>query len=475
MATLWIKELTGGLDARRLPETTSGGLLIRATDGHITRGGDFEKRAAFVSLYDVPDTTTGLAYTSSGGLFVFGSGPAPTLPAGVSYQRLQHPTDAARTLVSVPSWTLYAGKIYAVGVFDNGNVFQYYDGAHVADATTGRFVRTIGSRVTAVSGPNYAGTALNTATAWTTGTGYFTIDMSTQATGSEALTAAAEYQSSVAIFAERVIQIWSIKSDPTQNAKGQTLFNTGTASPRSVTGFGDNDVFYLDESGLRSLRARDSSNAAATSDIGVPVDPLITAKLAALSTNDRAKIVGLIEPGEGRFWLCMLDQIFVFSYFPGAKVSAWTTYTPAYYSGGVRIPFSIDDAVTWNRKVYVRSGTKIFVYGGTGSTLTYDATEAEAWLPYLDANQPTIPKNFEGIDAALIGDWEIRLAFDPNNQNASDETARVFRTTYPGERIGVAHSGTHVSVRFKTTGATAAKLGSIVITFNSAKDAPNAG
>lgn len=475
MATLWIKELIGGLDSRRLNETTAGGLLIRATDGHITRGGEFEKRAAFVPLHDVPTSTVGL-FNTIAGLFVFGAGPTPTLPVGVNYQRLQHPTDPAATLTAVLSRDLYAGKIYAVGQFSDGSIHHFYDGVRVASApANARFVRTIGSRMTSVAGPNANGTALNNATAWGSGTGFFTIDMSTQASGAEALTSVAIYQNFVAWFAERTIQIWRIASDPTQNAQQQVLSNTGTASPRAVTGFGDNDIFYLDESGLRSLRARDSSNAAATSDIGVPVDPLITAKLAALSANDRLKILGLIEPGDGRFWLVMLDQVFVFSFFPGAKVSAWTTYSPAYYENGVRIPFSVDDATVFNRKVYVRTGGKILVYGGTGTALTYDATEAEAWTPYLDANAPTVPKRFEGVDAAMTGNWECRLAFDPNDIDASDKVGVMSRTTYPGERVPAVGFSTHVSARFKTTGSTAAKLSSIVITYDTARDAPNAG
>ena len=45
MGTIWIREFTGGLDARRLPETTPGGVLIKGIDGHINRGGEFEQRA----------------------------------------------------------------------------------------------------------------------------------------------------------------------------------------------------------------------------------------------------------------------------------------------------------------------------------------------------------------------------------------------------------------------------------------------
>lgn len=41
----------------------------------------------------------------------------------------------------------------------------------------------------------------------------------------------------------------------------------------------DDDVFFLSESGIRSLRARDSSNAAFASDIGNPIDTLILSEI----------------------------------------------------------------------------------------------------------------------------------------------------------------------------------------------------
>ena len=47
MGTIWVREFTGGLDVRRLPETSPGGTLMRGLDCHITRGGEVEQRAVF--------------------------------------------------------------------------------------------------------------------------------------------------------------------------------------------------------------------------------------------------------------------------------------------------------------------------------------------------------------------------------------------------------------------------------------------
>src|SRR5690606_33613069 len=122
------------------------------------------------------------------------------------------------------------------------------------------------------------------------------VDLSTYSSGSEELVSLARYQESVAIFSETNVQIWFVDPDPELNTQTQILSNTGTSAPNSVTQFGDADIFYLNESGVRSLRARDASNSAATSDIGVPIDKLVTEALAGVGVLDRVKITGLIEP-----------------------------------------------------------------------------------------------------------------------------------------------------------------------------------
>lgn len=569
MGEIWIREFTGGLDSRRLPETTPGGVFIEAVDGHITRGGEFETRAAFVKVYSVPGTV-GLA-ANPAGLVVFGSDTAPSLPSGIAYQQLVYPEAPSTALAEVPSFDLFAGKVYAAAVFEDGFVAHYYDADYVQDWYDGRarasfsvsagtgsseitditvsgvaiigapvswavsnsataaaiaaainsytstpdyeatstnervniiavdggsapngypveinvatgfgvtpstgialawgsdsettwvpgtFVRTFGTKMYALSRSNLHFSGILAPTQFNTdavGAGF--IDMSAQASGAEQLTAIAPYQSFLAVFSEANVQIEYVDPDPANNTLRQVLNNTGAVSGRSVAQFGDNDVFYLSESGLRSLRARDASNSAATTDIGVPVDTLIVAKLKLLSDAWRSKIIGLIEPGDGRYWLIMKDVIFVFSYFSGAKVSAWTMYEPG---------FDVDYAVISNRRVFLRSGDDIYCYGGTGSVPVYDGVIAKGRLPYLDANKPATKKHWEGVDAALTGEWDVYFGMEPNDLTALDQVADIFETTYNGPRIPAIGASTHISLLFQSRGGYA-KLGSVLVHHN---------
>lgn len=682
MALVHIKEFLGGLDTRRMPETTPGGVLIQASDGHITAGGEFESRAAFVNIYTLPVGTIGLAATRSQ-LVTFGSAADPAMPSGVAYQRLQHPSGTP-TLVAVPSWDLYAGKIYAVGVFSDGSRHHFYDGVRVTDwfdgraravfsvvsggttpataakasfrvtggtsgvgnnitsvtangvslmasavahtgdnvttaaavasaitshtstpnytatsdgdtvtitaatpgtaangrvlavtpdgtvtvgsivsfaggtdvvtsrvtdvkidgvsvisgsvsydtdnpttaeaiadaitadvstpeytaisvgetvvisatdagteangravevtvadgfvvspssglsmsggATTtdmftpGVFVRTIGSKMNSLSGPNWHFSGILEPTKWTTDTtGAGFVDLSTYSSGSEELLAIARYQDNVAIFAETNVQIWFSDPDPALNTQTQILNNTGTSAANSVTQFGDSDIFYLNESGIRSLRARDSSNAASTSDIGVPIDDLVTEALAGVSVLDRDKIFGLIEPRDGRFWMIIGDTVFVLSYFRAERtVSAWTTYT---------LPGDIDAAVVFNRKVWLRVGNKVYVYGGTGADRTYDDTECVVRTPFLDADNPTQRKYLSGIDVAADGEWEVYVSMDVNRPDENELIGIVQDSTFLDGRIPARGSTSHFSFTFKSRGNGPHKLGSLIVHF----------
>ncbi|MDV2964526.1 hypothetical protein RZ532_00940 [Nitratireductor aquimarinus] len=480
MGNVWVREFTGGLDARRLPETSPGGTLMRLRDAHINRGGEIEQRAIFEKVYDLPEGEThGLAATKDG-LVVFGhQGVTSTpVPAGVAYQALAHPNGEA--MRDVQFTELFRGKLQVIAEYEDDKFFMFFDGARVtdtdappnkADSGEPKSLLTTASKMFVASGPNMFFSAVGDSTDFGEGAGAGSgfIVMSTHAQGADELTGLGLYNDYVAVFARRVILVWYVDPDPALSRKAQVLNNTGAIASRSITQFGDGDVFYLDRSGIRSLRARDSSNSAATTDIGSPVDPLVTEKIVEIGDAGAAKAIGLIEPRDGRFWQIVGDRIYVFSYFSSSKVSAWSEYLPG---------FTIDAAVVWDSKVWVRSGDEIWVYGGVGDKYRYsEDVPAEVWLPYLDADEPFRAKNIEGVDAAVRGTWEFRLAMDLSNHDASDLVARIDHTTFSDLGINTVGETTHFSPRLRATAPESefkpAILSSVVVHFDRDKEEDN--
>lgn len=697
MGTIWVKEFTGGLDTRRLPVTTTAGVLIKANNGHINRGGEFEKRAAFVPWH--PSTSTVGMAAGADGIYTFGHTARPgALHADVKYQQLVHPGTPGLAVAKLLCAELHSAKLYVAVEFEDGSRHLYYDGVYVASwsdtfaratltvkqvdvvkgdrgkgefrikagsatpsgeisslqvaglellsgpiahpgtttdhaawigdiaddvnantgttgfsathvtggwivklygpfgndfnneqidvvvtgtlvvtdatkitggsgngfptltelwigdtplidsqvvwsaaagamanairdeinsltgtsgysATTdgaklilqsevageqinglefawtatnglvfedvtamaggsndslarGTFLKTADSKVYAVSGKALYFSGVDAPTKWTTdnvGAGF--IDMGAKTSGGDELTALSRYQNNLAVFAKRTVIIEYIDPDPKLNRVIQTLRNTGTRFPNSVTEFGDSDVFYADESGLRSVQSRASTNAAATTDTGVPVDPLISERLAEVLDEDAFQVFGLIEPRTGDFWLIVRDVIYVFALYPGAKISAWTTYTPSYHEDDEDVAFDVDYAAVYDRKVYLRSGDEIYIFGGTSKTApTYDETLAEAWLPYMDANAPSKTKEWQFIDLATAGMWSIDCAMSPKDETAEDGTIVVINTTYEDASIPIGARSNHISLRLRTTDTRAAKLSSLVVTYDGGAD-----
>jgi hypothetical protein len=131
-----VADFRGGLDTRKSPWTAEAGTLQTFVNGHVTRGGEIEKRKEFTDVGDLLASTHALIAASPGGaargLTVFGSAAAPSLPAGVTYQRLQHP-DGTPQMTGVDAMTLFDGRPYVVARFDDDSQWHFYDGELVTD------------------------------------------------------------------------------------------------------------------------------------------------------------------------------------------------------------------------------------------------------------------------------------------------------------------------------------------------------
>jgi len=284
------------------------------------------------------------------------------------------------------------------------------------------------------------------------------INLSNQDSGFEDLQALGIYQGKLAVFSRRAVQIWTMDADPTKNVSSQTLKNIGTFAPRSVTNFGDIDVFFLSDTGVRSLRARDASNAATVSDVGTNIDTLIQSDLLALPEATRNAAVGIIEPIDGRYWLSVGSKIYVYSFFPSANIAAWSTYEPG---------FTISNFAYANGRIYARSGNTVYLYGGASGS-QYDNSQVEVILPYLDAGKPAHTKTLQAIDLTCEGTWEVFVGCDSTVPDARDHVATVNRSTFDLARMQAAGMGTHIGVRLVTSASYsgAAKIGNFASHFD---------
>lgn len=322
----------------------------------------------------------------------------------------------------------------------------------------GDFAKTFKTKMYSIAASVLFFSAIDDPTALLTGTGKGFINLANESVGSEDLRAIATYFDNVAVFAERAIQIWFLDVDPAQNAQVQVLLNTGTIAPKSVVEYGENDVFYLDSSGIRSLKARDSSNAAFATDIGNRIDDLVVRDIR--SDNLTARLAkGVVEPVDGRYMLAIGGKIYVFSYFPSSQISAWSTYETG---------FNVDHWAYGGRQLLCRSGNDLYALGGrTGSE--YDDCEVVVQLPFLDAGKSATFKNLTGMDAAVEGKWQVQVALDPNKPTTFDDVGVIAKTTYTDGRMSLTGYSTHFSPRFVCNTQGAAKISNLAVHYELAE------
>lgn len=319
---------------------------------------------------------------------------------------------------------------------------------------------TLKQKVYAAAGTILFYSGIATPTRWETATdiGAGFINMSDEYGGSEELTGLAAYQNNLAVFARWTTQIWYVDPDDTGNRQLQVLDNIGCIAPKSVVSVGDIDVFFLSDTGIRSLRTRDNLNAAFISDVGTPVDPAIISALRGLTEAEKADAVAVIEPEDGRFWMQLGGIIYVFSYFSSAKISAWSSYTPA---------SPATDLAILEGRVYARGqDNSLYLYGGADNN-TYDTTQVTAVTPFLDARAPATWKMLEGIDMGIQGEWLVDICTDPRYPDAWERIAQYNDPTYTLQRIALAGNTTHFKLRLQSVGAGYARLSNVAVHYRS--------
>lgn len=266
------------------------------------------------------------------------------------------------------------------------------------------------------------------------------INAASQDEGSQDITALQLYHGELAIYTRFSIQLWAIAADPAANTFLQTLPNTGTRAPKSALAYGNNDSFYLDDTGIRSLRARDSSNAAYVNDVGTAIDTLVQEHLRSLTDAQIAASSGAIDPLDARYWLAVNDKIYVFSYFPGSKINAWSTYSPG---------MVISDFARIGNKLYARSGNVIYLYGGdTGTTYPNDNEQnVTVETPFMSAAKIATFKKFNGFDIGCTNEWDCRLMYNMNDPTLMHKIGVFNRSTFNRPSNGVHVDTTHVALK----------------------------
>jgi len=452
-----ITDFAAGLDLRRSELTAPAGTLRRMTNCHVSPGGEIEKRMAFVPFWSVDPLSRGLVEVNQK-LYTFGPNgpykvepPSGTWSIGVLGQQ-------TTTIYEIIDYDLFDNKVFTILWKDSvGTVGRYYDGLDLPLAR-GFYCRTYKNKMYTVEGSILYFSAIGNAGDWSgmappDPTNFIDLSMGdSDMTDSVALEV---YYDKLAIFSSTAVQLWILDPDFTKNQYVQTLRQAGTTAWRSVLQYGSGDVMYMSQSGIRSLRARNSSLAAAVSDIGSPLDPLLQDLFRSMGRDWMSGTIALLQPVTGRFWIIMAgsrdyegatptSKIYVLSAFPGPKITAWSEYDAG---------FVITAACLHNDHVVVRDDNNtVYAYGGTSDLgPVYDDCPVELIFPFHAGEGVATFKSFSALDATCNGvPWQVSAAFNTQDPTVEDFIGIFDGPSFPQGKIQLFGHTTHMSLRLRS-------------------------
>ena len=372
------------------------------------------------------------------------------------------------------TWVL--GDLYTILLIDSQTGVTSQFGAGFVTGIQPVQVMTFNNKVYAIAGSTVYFSGVNQPTVWNDPNGDFNgfVTMTDYFATTENLVAMAAYQGRLAFFSRFTTQIFVTDPNPINWVQSQVMQNIGTFATLSVQSMGDLDVLFLSDTGIRSLRVRDQSLNAFVNDIGSPLDLLVQANLMGGTSTSNAAANGIIEPQSGRYWLYLNGIIYVLSFFPSSKITAWATYTPTYYStkDGNQHSFVASQMAVFQGQVYIRAtsdeGDIVLQYAGPTKE-QYDATVASFSTTWLDLKMPGTNKKAEGLDGALFGGWIVSVGMDPQTGILNP----IIDTNTPTFLLGsvpVTGDGFHVKIAASTTGDAKAKVSSLVFHYEKAEE-----
>lgn len=471
MAYIQIDNFSGGLDDRKSILTSAPGTLAYLNNAHLTAGGEIEKRKAFHPVYVFPPNVRCLGGRAGvGTVWLFGNGSRPpSLPAEFSWVNVRVGNTNAIRLLRVDFWGREPRALleYPNGVrrwFANTSVVDTSDpevwGWPAIDPNRTNDLLVSNRKLWTVQGSILEASGLNEPEKHGSDVlGSTFYDASHEGPGISEFVAIAKYLQHVVTFAKNAAVIWQVDPDPDATAPIQTIENFGCAAPRSIVNYGESDTFFLSYSGVRSVRARDSSNIATVADVGTPINKTIGAHLSLLlETNNVATAIGVYEPRDGRYWLSLFDVIYVLSYFPSAKVTAWSTYTPG---------FQVVDMFNWDQHLFVLSPNTLYSFGAYKGNASddYDNTVVEVETPFMNANDPAGMKRWFGYDMAAEGKWTVHAATNVRDPSFDEITQNLVGPTYDDLNIDMVGESTHVKLRLRSEHNGYARLSSVAVHF----------
>lgn len=497
MPDITFSQFNGGLDVRRSSDTSGANQLRVMENAYITTGYDIKKRPGLKVIQALSPGTVGLR-AANGKLQTFSSTSVSHAGSLVENNLVQDQSGGLG-IKEVHYCDSFNNFIYAAIEYSDGTVLHHYlddPGAWTAstvigtgafrrptvkngfryEATTGgttgatepTFPATINAtvvdgtvtwtartfRVVDANCPNtksvvksanklfaIAGNVVRFCASsnprdWTTASNAGFLATGIQQSGATAARWVGEFQGKLVVSFDDGMQIWITDPDPAKIIIEQKLFNSGSSFHRSHSQVGG-DLFFLSKKGFRSVFVTSVSNNLQDSDIGSPIDSLVSPSITPGVTP-----ISAYHPDAGQYVCAIGNLMWVYSYSRSSKLTAWSKYT---FSN------SISDITSLDGTLYIRSGNTIYTLDSNTFTDSGVSIRSEVLFPFLDFKAPGNIKKIWGLDKSGEGSPSVSFLYDPRNESLETSATSMGGTTDPGSITPVELSCTHLGPRIVHT------------------------
>lgn len=259
-------------------------------------------------------------------------------------------------------------------------------------------------------------------------------------TGDQPIRGFGTFQSQLAVFYERFVQLWRVDPDPANHVLVDAVGGAGTLYPWTVANV-MGDLVYFGYGGFRALSAAAVTGQTKEGDVGAEVQPATKRiNLNALSYSP----VALWSAWRSQY-LCVIGQdVWVYTLSPVGQVRGWGKWS---------LPFEVEAMVEWRNTLFLRRA-------GTGEVWAFDPDyQDEAgyeWSVRFHQSDCEAANYLKHLKLMLVkqdGASTVSFYFDPYDLTNKQEMFTLDGTTTNAGKVSVNSVAEMVGAGFTGKGA----------------------
>jgi hypothetical protein len=476
MPAMSFQDFRVGVDRRKSQQIVDQRGLYDCKNAFVNNGFAIKKRSGLDTilstaltansqgLFEFDEILYVVSHATAGNQTLSGYGVGGTYPISTTLKTLAvpNPDNGSDTVSRVWQFLVFNNQLYLVIEYASGTIRHHYGtaaqliaGTNVAITDTncpnGKSAVVHDSKIYALqpetNNPAYVKySATEDPTNWSKvkdASGLLGIPAGLEAMGNEHAVAVTSYRGFLAVFMQNSIQLWKTHPNPGLIELDTTVDNAFIEYFNSMAPINE-DIFYLNSSGIHSIGQKLYTDTMATSDIGSPISDLVRSALSTYSTSEPKAVY---FPGENQYILVIGKEMFVFTHSKSVELKAWTRYT---------IPDTVLDIVPYRNYLFLRgvqtSGDE-FVYSFNPSSYqdvldtTTTSIPVEVLSSYNSLGQAGTWKQIYGSDVIFEGTATLQHRWDSRSPAEETTAFELTDDTRPGVLIPVELMTTEISYK----------------------------